>query len=392
MEKASGISGKFGSSGGNVSYSHSHIKPKPPLKFRAGEIVKGVIISIHEAGFAEVRLPNGTFTAEIKGRLKAGDSLFFLVKAVNPGLVLTIHSVSYSISGKDLELKDIIRVLDLPESQASNEIVEYLKTKNSTILRQDCINIYSVLTKLDKNAFKYRRLREYILAAYYILNSGFDESPGSVGALAPLFTDLFELKKNMNELRKHESVDSFLKNIFNRENKLNKATLFCSDNRIENTNNLAALLKKLPAKDTYDVGLTIKAQRFWNETGFSTGQNLILIYPLVSGPNAIYCRLEIFKSPSDAGYSDNFETKLHKTLNKIDSAFNTIEEFNYNSDTTIINIEEQLRYLAKELNIVLLRDKMALIGFYAKLTASGNETDYFVPDRPINAMRLSVVV
>ncbi|ROL57286.1 hypothetical protein D9V84_04655 [Bacteroidetes/Chlorobi group bacterium Naka2016] len=109
------------------------------VSFRIGEILRGKIIEVISPQQAVISLPNGTFTAEISGRFQSGDELFFRVQAVDPSLVLKIHSVFVTKDNKKLPTNELIRILDLPKTPLFESIVERTKERANVILRDELI-------------------------------------------------------------------------------------------------------------------------------------------------------------------------------------------------------------------------------------------------------------
>ena len=91
-------------------------KSKTPSKLHIGEILKGEILETHEYGIATVKLPIGILKAQLAGNLRKGDELIFFVQQVEPSLILKIHSLAPTKSGKELDIREIIRILDLSDN------------------------------------------------------------------------------------------------------------------------------------------------------------------------------------------------------------------------------------------------------------------------------------
>lgn len=109
------------------------------ISVRNGEIVRGKIIDVVSPRQAVISLPDGTFTAEISGKFKPGDELFFRVQSAEPTLILKIHSLFITKDNKELATNEILRILDLPRASLFEKIIESEKSKSNLLIRDDII-------------------------------------------------------------------------------------------------------------------------------------------------------------------------------------------------------------------------------------------------------------
>jgi len=124
------------------------------IQLRVGEVLQATILEVLSPQEAIVQLPTGTVHAFIHGRLKKGDIVFLRVQETAPNLVLRIHSVSYLKNGMELPLLEILRILDLPESQFFRETVNYLKKHRTYILRDEALLIENSFTAIEESIRK----------------------------------------------------------------------------------------------------------------------------------------------------------------------------------------------------------------------------------------------
>ena len=96
------------------SGGHEHRESKF-ISLRVGEIVQGSIIEVYSDKEVLVKLPIGTMTATLMGKLKKGDALFFRVMEIDPGLVLRIYAVGTRVKSKENTTEELVRILDLPD-------------------------------------------------------------------------------------------------------------------------------------------------------------------------------------------------------------------------------------------------------------------------------------
>ncbi len=138
---------------------------------RVGEIVYGRISIIINTELASVKLPIGTFTASIHKNIKQGDELYFKVEEVSPNLILKVHSVSSSIDNNPLSTSEIIRILDIPNDETFNEVVEFLRHYKNLILRNDIllfVKFYDFIRKHIDDSY----IKKDVLKTIYRMREG----------------------------------------------------------------------------------------------------------------------------------------------------------------------------------------------------------------------------
>lgn len=109
------------------------------IPFRIGEIIQGRVQQVFSQSEVAIDLPNGRFVAEVNGKFKAGDTLFFEVQGTEPSLILRIHSVFSKIKESLHPISEIIRLLNLPANKIFLAVVDNLKSTNSIIVRNDVL-------------------------------------------------------------------------------------------------------------------------------------------------------------------------------------------------------------------------------------------------------------
>ncbi len=124
------------------------------IKLKVGEVLQATILEVLSSQEAIVQLPTGTVHAFIHGRLKKGDVVFLRVHEISPNLILRIHSVSYIKNGVELSLIEILRVLDLPESQFFRETANFLKKHRTYIFRDEALLIENSFTAIEESIRK----------------------------------------------------------------------------------------------------------------------------------------------------------------------------------------------------------------------------------------------
>lgn len=209
-------------SGFSQQYS---FKPSPktrnPIskKVYKGEVVHGTILDKPEANQAVVRLPTGTFRAYLQGELSKGDSLFFKIVDVSPSLVLRIYAAALSSEGKKIDSSEILRVLNLPHREFYLQLIDYLRSFQSTISREELLllfNNYSVLLESD---LKKASVNDIFRILVYFQELELPFSRNAFSKLLPAFLGHKFLKSNLELIESNldvipEEFRNSLKTIF----------------------------------------------------------------------------------------------------------------------------------------------------------------------------------
>ncbi len=149
MEQPAGIGGNLRHVGSESNAKNRYYPNLPrkqnekSLKIKKGEILSGTVTETISGEEIFVRLPIGTFRAHVSGRLKKGDSLFFIVKENADALYLSTYSVPAKSGGAALRDSEIIRILDLPDTEIAREAVSRMKMRMSQIVRTDALLVIS---------------------------------------------------------------------------------------------------------------------------------------------------------------------------------------------------------------------------------------------------------
>lgn len=171
----------------DTPYSAPVRKTEKHIKLRTGEILHGSILDLPAPEEAVVRLPIGTFRAQLQGKLKRGDSLFFKVAEIEPALVLKIYGVAVKSGNAELSVEDIIRILNLPDFPLYKEIIDFLKKFRTTLNRDEALLIFKALNSLQEASAKQRHPKELIQLLFTIHEAGIPLESDIVGILLPLF-------------------------------------------------------------------------------------------------------------------------------------------------------------------------------------------------------------
>lgn len=176
------------------------------LKLREGEIVSGFIVSKIDNETAKVRLPNGTFTAELHSRLEANDELFFKVVQVNPHLILKVYSVSSMLRGKKLSDNELIRILDLPENEIFYNIVQVLSENKATVGRDEALLIHRTFDFLKAREIESYTLKNVVSTLFWMQEADIAFNREYFFSLADFFKELGYLSKIFEELHRELQV------------------------------------------------------------------------------------------------------------------------------------------------------------------------------------------
>jgi len=254
--------------GGGNSYSQDNYqqeKEKRPSKLRIGEIVRATISERIDDEMAFVRIPTGTFKAIVGKNLQNNDSLLFKVSETNPYLILKIHEVPTGNKSGTFETEEILRMLDLPQNDFNNQLVDVFKEYKNNILRDDIININKVYKQFSE-LNKYSNLKQFLNLVVELNLSKLPLSINLISKLLPLYVEenlvsdcLNYIEKNVNELPNdlRIKINNILEDIRkNRYSKNNIFVLAISDNNDSQT--FFEILNELD--DRSDVSKSFKAK------------------------------------------------------------------------------------------------------------------------------------
>jgi hypothetical protein len=169
-------------------------------QLRSGEILQGKILEIVNDNIAKVSLPIGIFNALLHGKLKTGDSLFFLVKSLEPSLTLSVHSVSSVQNGRKIPVEEAIRMLDLPDTEIYHKITEWIIKHESKVNREDVLLTASSLAELPADVVKGKNLESVIKLIFNQIHSDTDLTVELFEKLYPLFKKVDEHEKTFDLL------------------------------------------------------------------------------------------------------------------------------------------------------------------------------------------------
>lgn len=160
----------YSSRGGRYMPATNVPKKKASLKLRKGEIVFGQILDKVSKEVFKIKLPNGIFKAVIHPSLKQGDKLYFIIKEIEPSLVISVHSTDLIFEKKKLNFEEIIRILDLNDNEIIRNIISEYALRVNRLLRHVIIDIISLTVEYKKKKKKYNLTHriEFILIELYL--------------------------------------------------------------------------------------------------------------------------------------------------------------------------------------------------------------------------------
>lgn len=143
---------------------------KASIKLRKGEIVFGQILEKVSKEVFKIKLPNGIFKAIIHPSLKQGDRLYFLIKEIEPSLVISVFSTDLIIVNGKINIQEILRVLDIPDSEITRSIIQEYSLRVNRLLRHVVIDIVDLTEEYKKQKKKYKLTHsiEFILTDLYL--------------------------------------------------------------------------------------------------------------------------------------------------------------------------------------------------------------------------------
>lgn len=160
----------YSSRGGRYLPATNTPKKKASLKLRKGEIVFGQILEKVSREVFKIKLPNGIFKAVIHPSLKQGDKLYFIIKEIEPSLVISVHSTDLILEKNKINFTEIIRILDLNDNDIIRNIISEYGQRVNRLLRHVVIDIISLTDEYKKQKKKYNLTHgiEFILIDLYL--------------------------------------------------------------------------------------------------------------------------------------------------------------------------------------------------------------------------------
>ncbi len=206
------VTESYSSRGGRYLPATNVPKKKASTKLRKGEIVFGQILEKVSKEVFKIKLPNGIFKAIIHPSLKQGDRLYFLIKEIEPSLVISVHSTDLIFNKGRVNVEEILRVLDIPDSEDAREIIQEYSLRVNRLLRHVIIDIIDLTEVYKKQKKKYNLTHgiEFILIDLYLTGYNIQDknilnlvlnyiSPSSIrlgeNAIIPNINEIDELNK-----------------------------------------------------------------------------------------------------------------------------------------------------------------------------------------------------
>ena len=143
---------------------------KASIKLRKGEIVFGQVLEKVSKELFKIKLPNGIFKAIIHPSLKQGDKLYFLIREVDPSLIITVHSTALIFKKNKIDIDEILRVLDIEITNISQSVVLEYSLRVNRLLRHVIIDILERVEdyRQQKKKYKLTHSIEFILLDLYL--------------------------------------------------------------------------------------------------------------------------------------------------------------------------------------------------------------------------------
>lgn len=187
-------------------------KKKASVKLRKGEIVLGQILEKVSDEIFKIKLPNGIFRAVIHPNLRQGDKLYFLIKEIDPSLVISVHSTDLIFDNKKVNSDEIIRVLDLAYSDNIRNIINEYSLRVNRLSRHVIVDVTSLANEYrdKKKQYNLTHSIEFILLELYLTGYNIQDrnilklvlnyiSPSSIrlknNTIIPNFEEIEDLSK-----------------------------------------------------------------------------------------------------------------------------------------------------------------------------------------------------
>lgn len=178
--------------------------------FREGEVVRGRVLEILSPQSAKIELPSGTVTAILTAtNLYRGDSLLFQVQAIDPKLILQVHSVMTGGKNSRLSEADIVRLLGQYANPVTLEIARVAGRTKSVVSVQDFEDIIKGLSVLTGEA----SLPEQIDILMKMRDAGIPLEQKFYTMMESLFVGGKQLPRHMKNLRTTADIPSAMQEV-----------------------------------------------------------------------------------------------------------------------------------------------------------------------------------
>jgi hypothetical protein len=404
-----------------IGYDYiSTTKEQKVFKLRVGEIIHGTVLNVPNSKEALVRLPIGTLSAEIHGQLKTGDSLLLKVESTEPSLILKIFSVQIMSSGKELNVKEILRILDLSNTPLYTEIVNFLKKQKSTVIRHEVMLFANQYENLSDSELKNQKKIDVLKTLYFLNETGIKFSEKIIKKILPVFVGEQYFNDKINELLKklsesNDIIFSELKKFLNMISSGNQnADLIKSFiqpfNKFKNEINFYQLLKNslseiekssLPLSQKIstlikDVLKTFDSQMLQNFLASKMNMNFLVFIPLSINRKLVVKQILI---NSKLEGDDEKSGKIHfsfvvntKNLDDVKAVGNKLKnELNLSLLVSDSKIKQHLKENIMELQKMLMND-MVLLKSIDINELSNSETAIKSDDKLPGGSHISVVI
>ncbi|MCX6153123.1 MAG: hypothetical protein NT007_03070 [Candidatus Kapabacteria bacterium] len=362
----------FGGSGNNY-FSNSRKKSDLKNRFRNGEIVLGKIVGIASSREVYIELPIGTLLAELTGKLKIDDSLYFKIIETEPSLILKIYSVPVRNSGIEINSVDIQRMLDLPNIMFYSDYINFFRTQRSQIVRDDAMLLFKTYSNLNDQDTKNKRPEDIIRILYYMQENSIGTDSVVFHKLLPLFFGSKYLLGILKQLEAKvdllsDSLGSDLKYCFNilKSSKSTASDLIIffslreefSTDHPSFTKILRDIADKLNNENLPDmyhfrtlairILNTIEAQKLWNAYASKNNGLIQLFIPVPVEQDYIITKVNLFK-PAKSGINEkNIKFSFSSDINNLGEilAQGILKDKNLNLNLSNENAKIKNRILA----------------------------------------------
>lgn len=238
-------------------------------QLRSGEILQGKILEIINENLAKVGLPIGNFNAILHSKLKKGDSLFFLVKALEPSLTLQVHSISSKQKGATIPVEEALRMLDIPDNELYSKIVTWVLKHESKVNREDVLLTAANMKELPLETIKGKDIESVIKLIYNQIHSDTELTKD-------LFEKLFPLFRKLNQ--HDQKIDA----VFNKLLKEKYSELYTETTRISNIKTFKGVINLNNQSQINDIMATLLAPEEFSKLSESAKNNVTEFSELVN--------------------------------------------------------------------------------------------------------------
>ncbi|MUT66334.1 hypothetical protein [Paenibacillus sp. NEAU-GSW1] len=150
------------------------------MELKAGQVVRGVVVQVMENNEAVVQINGVQVKAQLEAPLQQGQAAMLQVQPQSDSSLIVLKPVDPSVAGSpESELKDLAKLLGLPEQKWAIELVKELRREGYTINREAARLFMEAAAAMPKGA----DAEQWMQAAAAAFKRGLPMTAGTVSGL-----------------------------------------------------------------------------------------------------------------------------------------------------------------------------------------------------------------